>query len=202
MSFRVLHRGGVALVLLALASFAAHAGAPRNVRPEERALLPRYCNYVQGYVAGPQAIAEYDRLVKVYGGGWTHMHHYCYALIEIARLDKRSIARPAGYASPGGALDNIDYVLRNTEPGFTPRAEILARKARLQARYISVSDAFETADLLVQEWPQYPDGYVIQAELLLKAGERDKAMKVLDVGAQTVADKDRFDKLKGLLNLN
>lgn len=177
------------------------AAQPRNVQPEERALLPNWCNAVQGWLDRPGAHEEYRRLVAGYGRGWTHMHHYCWALVDLARLDRQAGRRSGPRGSLSAAIGNIDYVLRNTEPGFPPRADILTRKARALARHGNAQSAAETANQLIAEWPEHADGYVILAGLLVKSGQREQAMQVLAKGSETVTDKERFERLKATLRL-
>lgn len=181
---------------------AASAAPPRNVLAEERALLPNWCNAVQGWLDRPGAQEEYKRLVAGYGKGWTHMHHYCWALVDLARLDRQAVRGSGTRGSLSAAIGNIDYVLRNTEPGFPPRADILTRKARALARHGSAQRAADTASQLIAEWPQHADGYVILADLLLKSGQREQAKQVLATGSEAVTDKERFEKLKGTLRLD
>ncbi len=97
-------------------------------------------------------------MVTRYGDGWTHMHHYCYALVDNMRLDRYSARNNPCYASWPRALANIDYVLRNTDTtrDFPFRQEALARKARLLARFSDPAAALATAGQLMAEWPTIP----------------------------------------------
>jgi len=201
MNQRTLARAAAAAAALATLSV-AFAAPPGGIRPEERALLPNWCNAVQGWLEKPGAQEEYRRLVASYGKGWTHMHHYCWALVDLGRLDRQAGRRSGTRGNFSAAIGNIDYVLRNTEPGFPPRVEILTRKARALARHGTAQAAADTASQLVAEWPQHADGYVILADLLLKAGRRDQATRVLAQGSEKVTDKERFEKLKATLKLD
>lgn len=190
-----------AVATLAMLSVAS-AAPPKNVQPEERALLPNWCNAVQGWLDRPGAQEEYKRLVAGYGKGWTHMHHYCWALVDLARLDRQAVRGSGQRGNLSAAIGNIDYVLRNTDAGFPPRVDILTRKARALARYGSAQRAADTANQLIAEWPQHADGYVILADLQLKSGQRDQAKQTLAKGSETVTDKERFERLKGTLRLD
>lgn len=188
--------------LLTVVASSALALPPPGLRPEERAMLPRYCEYVQGTAVGEARQAEYKRLMDLYGFPWSHMHHYCWALIDIARLERAAIARPQGWANASRALNNIDYVLERCDSSFAPRAEVLASKAKLLMRTRNLEAAAETAQALTTEFPSFADGYTILAEILLRSGQRDEAVKILEVGANAATDKDRFARLKSILPLN
>lgn len=202
MRIPALARTLAAAALLAGVASGALASPPLDIRPEERAMLPRWCDYVQGFAVGEARQAEYKRLMDRYGFPWSHMHHYCWALIDIARLERSAISRPQGWASASRALENIDYMLERSDAGFAPRAEVLASKAKLLMRTRNFGPAGETAQVLTTEFPGFADGYTILAEVLLRSGHRDEAMKVLDAGATAATDKERFARLKSILPLN
>ncbi|MCL4743887.1 MAG: hypothetical protein KJZ83_00580 [Burkholderiaceae bacterium] len=181
----------------------ALADVPPNITPEERALLPRWCAYVQGG-GGAQHPEVYKAMINRYGDGWTHMHHYCYALVDNMRLDRYSVRNNPSYANWSRAIANIDYVLRSTDTArdFPFRQEALARKARLQMRFSDPAAALATAGQLMAEWPTIPDGYIMVADILLRAGKREQALAILAKGEAAVEDKKGFALQRGMLKLN
>ncbi len=183
----------VALALLLGPAPAVLASEPENVTAEERALWPPYCNHTNGKPG-------YDAMFARYGTGWAHMHHYCWAFIDSLRLN-RSPSLKSHVKGHGRALGNLDYVLTRTTPQFVFRKDVLMLKIRLVERYESRADAIKLAAQLVAESPDFADGYAALAALLIRSGRRDEARRVLASGAEMVSDKERFERLKGTLDL-
>lgn len=200
MTARRFARWALALGIATVPLQSAFAGAPPDITPEERALMPRWCNYVQGW--DDTSPVEYKKMVDQYGEGWSHMHHYCWSLVDVFRLDQRALRKPPGYADARRAIGGLDYVLRNSPKDFVFRTEVLALRAKLMARYVGLDPAIKTAVQLVQEWPKYADGYTILADLLLKAKKRDEALAVLARGEELASDKERFARQKSILQIN
>jgi hypothetical protein len=132
-----------------------------------------------------------------YGEGWSHMHHYCWALVDVMRMSRPPAAgRRGGYFDAKRALQNIDYVVNQTEAPFPFRPEMLAQRARLLSRTGDLGGAIGTATVLVKEWPTLPEGYVLLAGLLQRADRREDAAAVLRKGDELVADKARYATLR------
>ena len=187
--------------MLLLVSIPA-AATPENMTPEELALLPRWCRYTQNgsaynSEAGQQ---EYRRYLQRYGRGFSHMHHYCYALINIGRSYRSNRTSSPGYLRVQ-ALDDIDYVLNmaTQDPDFQFRPEILARKVRLLLQNDDLQKAVRTAEQLITEWPKVPDGYTLLAEIALKAGQKARAQEILSAAEQVVTDKEALARQRSLL---
>jgi len=196
-----LKRIGPVLWVTVAMLIAAPALADEEMTAAEFAMLPRWCAATMGNANTPERQAEFQRMINTYGHAWNHMHHYCYAKLNLARAE-RTFPRQMNGERVQQAIRDMDYVLRNSDASFTPRADILATKARTQARYLSADAAAQTAALLINEFPTYPDGYTILADVLLKNNHRDEALKILEKGEQAVSDKERFNKLRSILKLN
>ena len=61
--------------------------------------------------------------------------------------------------------------------------------------------ASQTAQMLILESPSLPDGYVLLAEVLLKAGRSNDASAVLARGDEAVTDKERYAKMRSTIKL-
>ncbi len=173
---------------------AALASSPRDVTPEERALLSPWCNHTNG-------MPGYREMLSRYGQGWSHMHHYCYAEIDSLRLMQPGLNKPRGYASVRRAISNLDYVLRNTGPDFVFWSDVMILKTRILDRSGDLAQAVKTAQQLVSGAPKLADGYTLLAGLLLKAGKREEARTILSVGQERASDQERFALQKSILSI-
>ena len=194
----------LAALILAFLGTTARADMPPDVTPEESGLLPAWCNYTMTWSRLRRDDTQYRQFLARYGEGWSHMHHYCFALIDIMRLSRpKGIAeRRASYVDANRALQNIDYVLGQTDPKFAFRPEMLTQRTRLLTRTGNHKKAAETAQALVAEWPDLPEGYVLIAQMQKKAGNRAAATEILRKGDEQVADKDRYARMRKAYQLD
>lgn len=209
--FRALTIDLLLAAVLAVVTTPAKADWP-NPTQQEWALLPQWCAWTQGAPRfGAYSLTRtapvggtnmYEEYVRRYGDGWTAMHHYCWALVDILRMGKLAGRNRAGHDhSAGRALGNIDYVLQNSAPGFAFRPEIFGSRTRLLIRMNDYGQAAQTAQILISEAPTLPDGYVLLADILAKAGRANDARSVLARGDEAVTDKERYAKMRGTLKL-
>ena len=61
--------------------------------------------------------------------------------------------------------------------------------------------AAQTAQMLISEGPTLPDGYVLLADILVKAGRTNDAKAVLAKGDELVTDKERYAKMRGTIKI-
>ena len=168
---------------------------PRGTTPEEISVLPRWCGYTQG----SKVPGAYERYVAEYGNGWSHMHHYCYALVSINRINRMAVSKAAMPGTIRGAKADLTYVLERTAAPFPWRPEMFVALARLQLREGKADEAARTAQVLIAESPEVADGYTMLAEVLLRSGRKQEADKVLAKGEQMVSDQERFRRLRSIL---
>ena len=197
--------------VLAIVAAPARADSP-GATQQEWALLPQWCAWTQqapkygmsslsrsAATGGPNMYEEY---VRRYGDGWTAMHHYCWALVDIIRMGKLAGRNRAVHDHAARrALGNLDYVLQSSALGFAFRPDVLASRARLLIRMNDYGQASQTAQMLILESPSLPDGYVLLAEVLLKAGRSNDASAVLARGDEAVTDKERYAKMRSTIKL-
>lgn len=192
---RPMDRFRLLLLTCALAlSTPVFASAPRDVTPQERALLSPWCDHTIGKPGYPAMLSRY-------GNGWSHMHHYCYAEIDAMRLNRNPRGKPRGYAHVPRALGNLNYVIERTTPEFAFWKDAVILKIRIIERHVDPAQAIELARQLVRELPELADGYTILAGLLLKTGKRSEALEVLRTGEEKATDQERFALQKSILPL-
>lgn len=183
-------------LVLALALLSGPAfGWPPDTTDEEIAVLPKYCFYTQG----SKVPGAYESLLSKYGHGWSHMHHYCYALVNINRLNRMAVSKAGIPGAIQMAQADLLYVLGGTAYPFPWRPEIMVALARLYAREGKPDKAAKTAQALIAEWPKAPDGYTMLADVLIRSGRKDAATQVLSKADEEVTDKERLQRLKSIL---
>ena len=197
--------------VLAIVAAPARAESP-GATQQEWALLPQWCAWTQQapqYGANSLSRAKpssginmYEEYVRRYGDGWTAMHHYCWALVDIMRLGKLAGRnQPVHDHAAERALGNLDYVLQNSAIGFAFRPDVLGSRARLLIRMNDYGKAAQTAQILISESPALPDGYVLLADILVKAGRTNDAKAVVAKGDELVTDKERYAKMRGTIKI-
>jgi len=174
------------------------ANKPANITPAEMALLPSYCRDTQGFGYGDayyNTSPNAPKWVAMMGKDFWHMHHYCWALINIRRSERASLSENEKLALRKSALGDFWYVVRNVRQDFVllpeiytwiGRTEILLRNPRAAA------EAFSRARALK---PDYTPAYLHWADFLFSQGNRTDAMQVVMDGLQHAPES------KGLLNL-
>lgn len=189
-------RATLGATLLALFLPAAQASSPPGLTRHEMALTSAFCRHAQLFGNDK---AAYREMLRRYGDGYRHIHHYCWAEIDAMRLYKHDT--DPGYASVSRAIGNLDYVLDKTTPSFAFWKDAMILKTRLLDQHHGTRNAIPLAEQLVQALPDFADGYVILARLLLKEQRRAEAAAVLERGAERVDDKERYELLKKSLDL-
>jgi hypothetical protein len=166
-----------AVVIAAAGS--ADAGPLTDFSQAELLTLPRIClaqRFINQELAQPAVPeAERARLAEQLGHSYIHFHHYCWALLYLARA-----ARPDGDKfNNHRAVDNLDYVIRHAAASFAllPQVYVLkgdgfARTGRGDAAAIEYRNA-------IQADPSYAPAYVALALQLLAAGDVGAAQAVL-----------------------
>jgi len=143
-----------------------------NVIPDAKYPLPKYCTD-----------ADTQReMIRTIGGRWGGIHHYCWALVDIAKAQRAMIGPQSREFHYRNAIGNIDYVLIRTDPDFVLRPELLTRRAEVLhklKREEEAEDAFREAMHAKEDyWPAYRG----LAELFLEQSNVDGAREVLERG--------------------
>jgi hypothetical protein len=176
-------------LVIVLALLLAHPlpalAQPDNITSVEIALLPQYCADAQTFNGwGSQ---EYNRSpnapkwLAVMGTGFWAMHHYCWALIRLARI-KSSMPPVIQNGHREAALADLYFVVRNTSPDFVMLPEIYTKigEVNLSLREEGAADeAFARARALK---PDYWPAYSRWADHLIVVGQKAKARAVVEDG--------------------
>ena len=205
MSITTLHRTFAAsLLALGCLTLAPAAHAISNggeITDEELALLPPWCNYTQTFRGASKNNKAYFDYMKKYGGSWSHIHHYCWAMAGMMRFDREPIGSQHRGSLLRSAIGNVDYSLERSSEDFAFWYEMMNHKARLLQRGRKLDDAVKVATRAMQKQPARLDAYVTLVDILGQAKRPADAKKVLEQAAQNVDDKARLAQVRSVYNL-
>lgn len=177
----------------------AHAMSSNpDVTKNEWRLLPPACMYVE---FAPEFGSETARRLRAADGTWRHMHHYCWAIVQTMRTYRPNVRREHARAYIRAAIENLDYTIERSRRGFALRPDMFVRKAALLSRLGNFREAADTAQQLIAESPELPEGYIALADVLVKAGRPEEARETLERGNRNVEDKARFETMKKQISL-
>lgn len=171
-------RGLAAASLAFLAGIAAADNQPENVTPGEMALLPEYCQDVQGFKYGDASYNTSPRAahwVNLMGPTFWAFHHYCWALIRIHRSQLPSVKPVIRQGLLRGAIGDLEYVVAHATPKFVMLPEVYLRIGESYVAlkdYPAARDAFSRARESKRDyWPPY----VRWSDVLMTLGQKDQA---------------------------
>ena len=113
-------------------------GYPSQVRgydSREVSLLPRFCVNALEFrdrVPGGNNPEEIKRWFSVIGPTFSHMHHYCWGLMETNRAILQACTKDSRRSLLGSALEEFDYVIKRAPADFVLLPEILTKKGENQ----------------------------------------------------------------------
>jgi tetratricopeptide (TPR) repeat protein len=183
----------IALLVL-LAAPASGQGGPRNYSKDE---LPEYCDYTRdGRFPIPGRKEHYQRL---FGASWSHLHHYCRGLYQMNSVFK-TLDDDFLNLRIEQVISEFNYVLRNAEPDFPLRPEIMLNKGRmfqLKGMPIEAEQAFTEALTLR---PDYVPAYVALSNHYRAAGDIQAARAVLEAGLKNAPNSRLLARKLGQLD--
>ncbi|MFT3847208.1 MAG: tetratricopeptide repeat protein [Propionivibrio sp.] len=167
---------------LGIAATAAASEKPENITEAEWALLPPYCPYTMGFKGHKQPhIAKWSGIM---GEGFFHMHHYCWALIDLRRAERSGLPATDRKFLRGRALGGFQYVVRNAPEDFVLAPEIYTWIGRTEILLDRPKNAFEAFSTARQLKPDYWPPYYHWAEFLQSHGKRAEALEIIRSGLQ------------------
>lgn len=178
-------RASTAIAALLLGQVSAWAAKPANPTALEISRLPSYCLDTEWF-AGPKGTprqspraAHWEGLM---GYGFWSLHHYCWALVSLDRLQASSLVGQMRNFAVHQIVSEYYYVLNNSPPDFILRPEVLVRMGEaelLRENYGAAYDAyFKARQLKPDYWPAYSQW----AAVLIKAKKNNDARKLVEEG--------------------
>lgn len=176
----------VAAALLAIGSVLGPSPANAQAFSERYiAMLPDFCRYklasMEGRAYGNPAEAE--RYATLLGPMYTHIHHYCYGLMNTyqAKLSRRMTPQARGHTL-GQSIVEFDYVISRAPADFILLPEILTKRGESLLALRRIQDAHSTLSRAIETKPDYWPAYAVLSDYYKASGELDKAREWLDKG--------------------
>lgn len=173
-------------ILAASQALAGPRKQPNGLTWDQLALLPKYCRDANGIVYGdryyntsPNA-AHWEALM---GMDFWHIHHYCYALAEVSQANRTQDVQRKKYLLIK-ARDNYRYVIDNCQPTMVLMPEIWTHMGDVQYMLGDMRAAMNAYETAMARKPDYWPAYKNAAEMLLRAGDKPKALQILQRGIE------------------
>jgi hypothetical protein len=162
---------------------AAQAQNPPNITAGELALLPAFCSdTIDMPKFGTTPGANYW-LARV-GEGFRAMHHYCWARINQRRLSIAVVDNASRNRSLGYMIDDLNYVINHSPPGFVLLPEVYSARAEFQLLRGEPSLAFLSIDTAWKLKPSYGPPYRLWGDYLASIGKKAEARDVVKTGLE------------------
>jgi tetratricopeptide (TPR) repeat protein len=187
----------LAASMLTLTS-AARADKPAHITETEMALLPAYCPDTQTFKYGGEGSNESpnaQKWVALMGRPFWTMHHYCWALLNLARAQKPTMAPNIRDATRDGAIGDMMFVIENSPPDFIMLPEIYTKIGEVQLllkRPAQARDSFAKARTLK---PDYWPPYFHWGEYLRQNGQTAQARELVAEGLSYSPDAKVLQRL-------
>lgn len=174
------------LALLALlAGIGAERAQAQEFTQDELRALPRICHaqkFISGALYSPLVPeAERKRWASELGPSYESFHHFCWALIYLRRASDPALTT-FRQSNNQIAVNNFDYVLRNSTADFVLLPEVLLRKGmtlRLLGDDGNAAAAFLDAIRLKDD---YTPAYSSLVDVYMDLGDLAAAREVLERG--------------------
>ena len=189
---------------LLVTSTMALASKPAGITERDMALLPRFCPDTMGFNYGDASsnTSPNARMwVEMMGRDFWHVHHYCWALINIHRSERAAVPAELKQAQREEAFGDLNYVVQNTQPNFILLPEIFTWMGRLSILLRNDSAAGQAFAKARALKPDYWPAYTNWAEALAARGAKAEALAIVRSGLQYAPNarslRDLYARLGG-----
>ena len=169
----------------ALGATGALAGKPDNISESEMALIPPYCADANTFRYGDATTntsPNAPKWVGMMGPGFWHIHHYCWALINLNRVQKAGVPATIQSFTREDALSDMNYVIRNTDASFVILPEIYTKMGEIYLQLKKPRDAEVAYAKAWQLRPDYWPPYAQWASFLAQSGQKARAREIAEEG--------------------
>ena len=166
-----------------------------NMSKNEYDLLPAYCRN-QGNVS--ERFYKPDNEIKwrnALGTNYNHIHHYCWAMVSIARSYKAGLSDSQRRFNLTAAVADINFSLERSTEDFVLIPEMYTR---LGEAYLGLRDDRNAEAAFEKAWttnPAYSPPYVWWAQRLLKQGKTREALAIAEEGKKNAPESKSLDRL-------
>lgn len=181
------------------------SASPTNITDAEMAVLPKYCNDAQtfhGYGGTPDSWSpNAPKWIALMGKGFLTIHHYCWALIDLMRIQKPGVPEVIKLGTRQQAVRDLSFVIENSPANFIMLPEIYTKMGDVQLSLKAYQDAYvsygKARSLKRDYWP----AYFRWAEFLSNAGRKPQAKALVAEGLSYSPDsrplRDLYRQLGG-----
>lgn len=188
---RLLLLGGATLLAAARPVAAESAISTKVISAGEFAVLPEWCIDSQaGPYGGPNGSTGLNnspnaaKWVAAMGTDFWHMHHYCYALRDLHRLQRADLTPADRKFLAIRAGGDLGYVISNCSPTMPLLPEVFLRQGELalmQGALELARESFEQSRRLRPDyWPAYERWAAVLVDLKRYEMARDLVLDGLD----------------------
>lgn len=182
--------------LLALACGTASSNTPQNMTPGEIARLPAYCVDAQGMSPNsgtPSApTPTQQRWISLMGEPFWHVHHYCWALLNVNRISQAGMTPQQRAFIYTSAIGDCNYVVNLSPPDFVLLPEIFLRMGQYHLAADRPVDALMHFDKSRQAKPDYWPAYLESAKLNASLKRTQEAINILKAGLEVMPNETRL----------
>ncbi len=206
----------VACTAVLLLSFmpAAHAQLngslmSRTFTQGEWAVLPEYCIDTQaGPFGGPEGGGGMNRSprapqwVGLMGGDFWNMHHYCYALRDLRRVDDARATARDRTALLQRAEDDMGYVIKTSSPSMPLMPEVLLKLGEVKLKLGDLPGAQEAFERSRALQPDYWPAYTRWIDVLVGLKQTGTARALAEEGLRFSPDSAELQKRASALGVS
>ena len=185
-------------MMFALASLPALANKPDYITTAEMALIPPYCKDANtfGYGGSLDSMSPNapQWLAKMGKGFWA-IHHYCWALINLMRIQSPTVPANVKTFEREQALNDLGYVVQNSPADFILLPEIYTKAGEIQIdlrQPAAANASFAKARALK---PDYWPAYFRWAMYLKSNGKKASARQLVEEGLSYSPDNEQLRSL-------
>jgi tetratricopeptide (TPR) repeat protein len=194
-----------AMVLLAVAAAGWQPVSAQAVRSEpagftwgELALLPEYCKDTQGTVyggpAGGTPSPRSPQWLALMGEDFWHMHHYCYGLRNLIRVEGPNLSPMQRKALLERAVLEFMYIVNNCKSTMVLMPEVFYRIGDVQLRLGKVGEALGSLEQARRLKPDYWPAYTRWIDVLLESRQFEAAAALAQEGLGHMPDQPELTK--------
>jgi tetratricopeptide (TPR) repeat protein len=184
-------RNLLVLIILFVAQIAS-VDAARWTASDLR-LMPPYC--AGRFAREENNMVEYKRWEAKYGPSFLHTHHLCHGigLIEISYHKARSPQEKRGVLDE--AMGHLGYMLQHSSPDFALLPDVHYYRGRGFIYQNKEADAIAAFLKAIELNPKYTVAYTSIADLYVKMGSKDRALKIVTEGLTHLPESKSLKRL-------
>lgn len=188
-------RLAVCVIIMVHLFLAGPAYALMEMTEEEYALLPEYCRH-KGAVSTSHPVPPRSPKWEAYlGSDFEHIHHYCWALVWIARSYRVGTTERDRAHYLGVAEGDIKYSLRHTADKSPLRAELLTKQMEIKIQLRNERAAEQVFREVLRTDASYWRAYTIYGYYLHQIGKQQAALSVVELGKKNLPDSPHIQRL-------